>query len=104
MELTYGKYKVTYNLQKGNVQIVNSYKICKKADMEAILKIIRAEASAKGFKYKRSNASWLSEWRAHNYMYDHGIERARSVSVDLNDNESKLKLLSYDVMAKLYRK
>jgi hypothetical protein len=104
MTLKYGKYEISFSLTKNNVHIVDSYKICKKADMEAIVKLIRAEASRWGFKYKRSNSSWVTEWRAHNYMYDRRIERARTASVDLNENESKLKLLSYNALAALYRK
>ena len=104
MTLKYGNYTITYNLTKKNVQIVNSYRIQKKADMCGIVKKIRAEALKLGFKYKRSDSSWVTEWRAHNYMYDKRIDRTRSASVDLNDNESKLKLASYTMMSALYRK
>ena len=104
MILKYGKYEVTCHATKDNIQIVNSYKIQKKADMTAIVKLIRAEAQNLGFKYKRSNSSWVTEWRAHNYMYDKRIDRARTTSVDLNDNESKVKLASFALMSALYRK
>ena len=104
MTVKYGKYEISYTLTKGNVRIVDSYKITKKADMNAIVKLIRAEALKRGFKYKRSNSSWVTEWRAHNYMYDKRIDRARTASVDLNENESKLKLISYNLMSSLYRK
>lgn len=104
MTMKYGKYEISYTLSKKNVCISHSYKIQKKADMNAIVKLIRAEAQKLGFKYKRSNSSWVTEWRAHNYMYDKRIDRTRSASVDLNDNESKLKLASYTVMSALYRK
>ena len=104
MTLNYGKYEISYTLTKGNVRIVDSYKICKKADMNAIVKLTRAESLKLGFKYKRSNSSWVTEWRAHNYMYDHGIERARTASVDLNENESSLKLISYTLMSARYNK
>ena len=104
MTLNYGKYEISYTPTKNNVKIVDSYKICKKADMNAIVKLIRAEALKLGFKYRRSNSSWDTEWRAHNYMYDKGIERARTVSVDLNENESRLKLIAYSLMSARYRK
>lgn len=104
MTLTYGKYKITVDLTKKNVHITDSYKIQKRADMNAIVKLIRAEAAKLGFKYKRSNSSWVTEWRAHNYMYDKRIDRAKTASVDLNDNESRLKLASYELMSALYRK
>jgi hypothetical protein len=101
--LQYKTFTIQYKLSKGNVQIVNSYKIRKKADMNAIVKAIRAEATKKGFKYKRTNSSWVTEWRAHNYMYEKGMEKARTGSVDLNENESRLKLLSYSVMSLRYK-
>ena len=104
MTVKYGKHEVSFSATKNNVHIDNSYKICKKADMNAIVKLIRAEAAKLGFKYKRSNSSWVTEWRAHNYMYDHGIERSRTASVDLSEKDNKVKLASYKVMSALYRK
>ena len=104
MELKYGKYQISFTLTKNNVHIVDSYKISKNADMLAIAKQIRAAALKLGFNYRRSNSSWITEWRAHNYMYDHGIERARTASVDFDENESGLKLISYSLMSALYRK
>lgn len=104
MTVKYGKYEISFTATKNNVKIVNSYKITKKADMDAIVKLIRAEAKKLGFTYSRSNSSWVTEWRAHNYMYDHGIDRARTASVDLSEKESKLKLASYSLMSALYRK
>lgn len=101
--LVYKDYTIQYTLSKKNVHIVDSYKIRKKADMNAIVKLIRAEAIKKGFKYKRSNSSWVTEWRAHNYMYERGMEKARTGSVDLNEGESRWKLLSYSVMSSRYK-
>lgn len=101
--LKYGSFTIKYTLSKTNIHIVDSYKIRKKADMNGIVAAIRAEATKKGFKYKRTNSSWVTEWRAHNYMYDKGQERARTGSVDLNENESKLKLLGYTTMSLLYK-
>jgi hypothetical protein len=101
--LQYKNFTIQYKLSKGNIQIVDSYKIRKKADMNAIVKAIRAAALKKGFKYKRSNSSWVTEWRAHNYMYDKGQQRSRTGSVDLNENESRWKLLSYSLMSLLYK-
>lgn len=104
MTVKYGKNEISFTASESNVHIVNSFKITKKADMTAIVKLIRAEALKKGFKYSRSNSSWVTEWRAHNYMYDKGMERARTASVDLDDNACLVVLASYKVMAALYRK
>ena len=103
MTLTYGKFTIEQKAVKGNIQIVDSYKIRKKADMNGIVKAIRAEAKKIGLTYKRSNSSWVKEWRAHNYMYDKGMERSRTKTVDLNENESRAKLLIYSLMALRYR-
>ena len=101
--LRYKNFIIQYKLSTGNIHIVNSYKIKNKNDMNVIVKTIRAEAIKKGFKYKRSNSSWVTEWRAHNYMYERNMERARTGSVDLNENESKLKLLGYSLMSLRYK-
>ena len=103
MTLKYGNYTITYTLSKGNIQIRDSYKIRKKADMNGIVAAIRKEAKKQGFTYKRTNGSWVTEWRAHNYMYDKGQQRSRTAHVDLNENEGRLKLLSYSLLSKLYR-
>jgi hypothetical protein len=104
MVVKYGKHEISFSATKNNIHIVNSYKITKKADMNAIVKLIRAEALKNGLKYKRTNSSWVTEWRAHNYMYDKGMERARTASVDLDEKASRVVLASYKVMAALYRK
>lgn len=101
--LNYNNQVINYTITAKNVHIENSYKIRKKADMNAIVKLIRAEAQKKGIKYKRSNSSWVTEWRAHNYMYDKGMERSRTADVDLNENESRWKLLSYSLMSWRYK-
>ena len=103
MTLKYGNYTIEYTLSKKNIHIVNSYKIRKKADMTGIVTAIRKEALKKGYKYKRTNSSWVTEWRAHNYMYDKGQQRSRTGSVDLNEDESKVKLLTYKVQSLLYK-
>ena len=103
MTLTHNNMQIEYSMSAKNVHIVDSYKVRKPADMTAIIKLIKAEAKKQGFKYKRSKSSWLTEWKAHNYMYDRGTERARTGSVDLNENESTLKKLGYSLMAMRYK-
>ena len=94
---------ITCKFSAKNVQVVDSYKVRKAADMSAIIKLIKAEAKKRGLKYKRSDSSWLTEWKAHNYMYDKGQERSRTRSVDLNENEGTLKLLGYKLLALRYK-
>ena len=103
MTLKYNNFTIEYSLNKNNIHIVNSYKIRKPADMSGIVAAIRAAAKKQGYTYKRSNSSWVTEWRAHNYMYDNGISRSRTASVDLNENEGRLKLLTYAVQSRRYK-
>ena len=104
MTVKYGEHVISFSISKSNVHIVDSYKITKKADQTAIVKLIRAAAAKLGFTYKRSIDSWVTEWRAHNYMYDKGMQRSRTGSVDLDEKASRVVLASYKVMAALYRK
>lgn len=104
MKVKHGKHEITFTATNKNVHIVDSYKITKKADMNAIAKLIRAEAKKLGYTYKRSNSSWVTEWRAHNYMYDKGMARSRTASVDLDECAIRIVLASYKVMSALYRK
>ena len=92
-----------YSMSKSNIHIIDSYQVKSKKDMEAIAQELRIEGQKRGFTYKRSNSSWVTEWRAHNYMYEKGTEKERTGSVDLNENESRWKLLSYSLMSLLYR-
>ena len=99
----YKNFTITYTATKKNIQIKNSHRVTKKADMTAIVSRLRTDAKKLGYTYQRSNSSWVTEWRAHNYMYDKHIRRSQTASVDLNENESKAKLLSYSLMSLLYR-
>ena len=100
---TYNNMDVICKFSAKNVQIVDSYKIRKPADMTAIIKLIKAEAKKRGLKFRRTNHSWLTEWKAHNYLYDRNIERTRTKSVDLNECEGFFKLLGYFVIALRYK-
>lgn len=102
-EFEYKGQKIQVKFSAKNVHIVDSYKIRKPADMTAIIKLIKAEATKRKLKYKRSNSSWLTEWKAHNYMYDNNVERARTASVDLEEGLGLIKSLSYSLMARRYK-
>ena len=100
--LKYKGREIQYNLSKENIHIADSYKIKNKSDMSIIIRAIREDAARRGFEYKRSESSWITEWRAHNFMYECGIEKTRTGSVDLNENESKIKLIAYSLMSVCY--
>ena len=90
-------------ISKDNIHIIDSYKIRKSSDMLAVLKIIRAEAYLRGFTYRRSVSSWLTEWKAHNFLSDNSIEATRTSSVDLNEDESIIRRLGYFVLSLFYK-
>lgn len=102
-EFEYKGQEIKVKFSAKNVHIVDSYKIRKPSDMKAIIKLIKAEAVKRGFKYKRSNSSWLTEWEAHNYMYDKNTERERTGSVDLEEGLGFIKKLAYALLAAKYR-
>ena len=91
--------KVEYTYNKDNIHIQDSFAITSKEEMIAILNEIRLEAAWNGICYKRDTKSWLTEWRAHNRLYNWGIEKERTGSVDLNESESKIRLFLYSIIA-----
>ena len=100
---SYNDLQIKYRLTNENVHIVDSYLIHDTIDMKNILIGIKDFAKEQGFIYKRSNGSWLAEWKAHNWLYDHGIEQDRTKAVDLNENESFIKRVCYRIISFLYR-
>ena len=94
-----------YSYTENNIHIIDSYLITSKDLMQEHLKTIRRGAFLNGgFEYKRSNESWLREWCAHNWLYDHNIEKDRTKDVDLNENEKLWKRLGYFIIYILFCK
>ena len=85
----YENMTINCTISADNVHIMDSYKVRKSSDMKAIIEIIREEAANRGFTYKRSTASWVAEWKAHNLLSDKDIEFSRTSSVDVNVTGSK---------------
>lgn len=91
-----------YSITEKNIHIENSY-LCKDPDVMNIkLDTIRAEAMKASIIYHRSNKSWIREWLAHNWLYNHGIEVERTAHVDLNEDESLIRRLGYFIIALLF--
>lgn len=104
--MTYIKHNnfiLEVKFSSNNIHIVASNKVRSEMDMKKILELVREAASAYGYVYKRTNKSWLTEWKAHNFLYDCNFQRERTGSVDLNEDEGKLRLLGYKALACLYR-
>ena len=92
------KYKITPN----NVTVYDSYKIRTYSDMVWACGKIRTEASLKGITYKRTIASWITEWQAHNFLYDHHLFVSHTKDVDLNENETPIRLFAYSILSLFY--
>ena len=91
------KYKFTPE----NVTIYNSH--LNEKEMEACLLKIRQENPAEGSViHRRSIASLVNEWKAHNFLYDLNLYRSHTVHVDLND-EPWQRRLAYWLLARFYR-
>lgn len=93
------------NIEKLNITITNSYQFNSK-QMSDILDYIMNKnyfkiLTAAGFT--RSKTSLLREWKAHNYMYQKGIQINRTKDVDLNENESRWRRFCYFFLSILYR-
>jgi len=94
---------IKYTINKDNVHIQNSYKVSSDTVMRKYLISIKQKAKMdKNINYKRNINSWIKEWKAHNMLYIMGILKERTGSVDLNEDESKIKLSMYSLLAKLY--
>ena len=91
--------KIEYTYSKDNVHIQDSFGITSKEEMITILNAIRLEAAKNGYFYDRDTKSWLTEWRAHNRLYNWGLEEERTGSVDLSESESKIRLFLYPFLA-----
>ena len=99
-----GDRDITFQCNKNNLQIVDSYKVSKPKEMKEILIFLRKYIKENfNISYKRSIASWLNEWEAHNLYYDLNQQRERSRSVDLNEDEPLWKIKAYNASAAVYR-
>jgi hypothetical protein len=91
--------KIEYTYSKDNVHIQDSFAITSKEEMMTILNAIRVEAAKNDYFYDRDNKSWLTEWRAHNRLYNWGFIEEKTGSVDLSESESKIRLFLYSILA-----
>jgi len=98
IEFENSKIEYTYNPKTRNVKILNSYRIKSKRRMRYFLYVIPE------MQYiKRSINSCLHEWRAHNWLYDHGLFKKNTEDCDLTSNEPIRKRFCYWLIEKFYK-
>lgn len=82
--------------------IKNSYLLKSRAAIKEALDFIHGTEGYKKLQasgYTRTAASEYREWRAHNVLYRLGIARARTGSVNIDQNESRLRRFGYAVLS-----
>ena len=87
-------------IDKHYITIKDSSKVKNKKSMESILKIARNMALKKGCHYKRTNKSWIQEWRAHNLLYKLHLFETHTKDTDLEECESKFRLFCYKILGR----
>lgn len=74
---------VKYSISNNGMSIPNSYLVKKKSEMKNVIKQIREENKDNGFDIlKRSDMSFVREWRSHNIFYNLHIMRSHTRTVD----------------------
>lgn len=99
----YDKDIITIYFDSKNIKITESYKITDPACMLDALNLIREEAQRFNIQYKRTNMSWIREWKAHNMLYKAGIKKERTSCTDLNEDESLFRRLGYWFFSLFYK-
>lgn len=95
----------TFNDNILNIHIPNSYLVTDEKDMEYILDELMRDpryAALQGKGFARSRVSLLREWKAHTVLYNWGIFKERTGSVDLNQDESVIRRIGYFFLSLLF--
>lgn len=71
---------------KNCTTVYNSYLI---KDISYAVDEIIAHRKSIGYPVTRTKSSYVSEWKAHNRLYNLGIARSHTKDVDLEENLSK---------------
>ena len=82
--------------------IRNSYLITRDEDMMEILEYIRGldeYQKLKDFGYNRTPQGEFIEWKGHNILYDLGIYRSQTCSVDIDQCEPMWRRLIYMILS-----
>ena len=103
------EFEVTfsYNQSNLNIHVENSAALVGKQKISRAIKEITSWtqwAYILTLGYARSASSMRAEWAAHNLLFDHGYEPERTGSVDLDQNESKLRRFLYHILSWFYKK
>lgn len=95
---------VTADISPNNISIHDSYKITSREDMDNILQYIRycTEISEYPVIKYTNNKQLIREWCTHNLLYDFGILKERTKTVDLDYPQKWYFKLGYFIGSLLY--
>ena len=82
------------------LSIKDSYRVAKGADIKKALETIHGMMEYQRLQqsgYTRTFKSEYQEWKAHNFLYRIGYKKDRTGSVDIDQNESKLRKFIYAI-------
>ena len=97
------KYKeeiIYVTITSNNIHIEDSYRITDDKAMQILLEKVIKKAAEYNITYKRTIKSWINEWKAHNWLFTNKVKEANTKSVDLNEDESKIRLVGYWFISK----
>ena len=86
------------NWSTNNIHIEDSYKYVHIKDMKEVLMYIKSQNPT----WPRSMFGMINEWRAHNFLYNIGIYKDRTRSVDLESNIKWYLNIGYFCLSLLY--
>lgn len=95
-------FKVSFQYDALSFCIENSYLAKTKKDIIKILEVIHLTPEYQELVYHgytRTIKSEYQEWYAHNVLYNMGILREHTGTVDINNNESKIRLFGYAILS-----
>jgi hypothetical protein len=98
----YCGFTIWFDLENLNITVIDGFKAKTKAEIMRVLEVIHTTSCYSMLVkrgYTRTIESEYQEWRAHNILYKLGILKSRTGTVDLSNNESKIRRFGYSVLS-----
>lgn len=85
------------------MHIKNSYTVTSDESIKVCLRHIHNSDEYKSLAdagYSRTFTEEFNEWKAHNFLYKHGIFRNNTADADIDNNESKFRKFVYALLSR----
>ena len=99
--IKYNNLNITFYYDNLNIHIDDSYLIEGREAVASAIQYIQSTTEYKEFVkagFSRTTGCLINEWLAHNILYKWGYQKARTGSVDLDQNESKFRKFIYFIL------